>query len=425
MFREKVIKEFLSFTRMERFFILSAMFCGFLITAEYAIIRPVANSVFIHTYGSEWFPYAWMVAIPVNFLIVLLYNRYLPKLGCWRMFLVSIGVIACGSLCSAFFLKKLFFLPFGFYVWKEVYVMMLFQLLWSVIHSTIKMDRAKYLYGMLFAVGGAGGAFGSMIPSFLAVKLGSEHLLFLSLPIYFLLTIAYFFLLKNSSAGVQGVKFEEHVKKTLPPIRHSLQMVFGSRVLTFILLTVVFIQLSATIIDYQFNTILAQEFPLKDIRTAYAGKVLGIMNMVTVVFQCLGSFLLVHYLGIKRSHFLIPILLCSNALAFAFFPVFGMISFAYVTIKSVDFSIFGVIKEMLYIPLKIDEKFRAKAVIDVFVHRAAKAFASLLILGIQFVPSIHALSFLSWANVTVFALWCLVVFNFFREKESAVDKATT
>ncbi len=132
--------------------------------------------------------------------------------------------------------------------------------------------------------------------------------------------------------------------------------------------------------------------------------------------------MLIHYLGIKRSHLALPLLLCLNSIVFQIFPFFGVISFAYISIKSCDFSLFGIIKEVLYIPLKPDEKFRAKAVIDVFAYRTSKAFVSVLILGLQTLLGAAFLPILNWANICLFALWIGTVFFLFKETMPAPSK---
>jgi ATP:ADP antiporter, AAA family len=180
-----------NFSLKERWFVLFAMLSGFCITMDYSIVRPVSNSVFIQAFGAEVFPWAWLATIPLNFLIVSLYNRFLPSLGCFKMFLAILSCIATVNLVCAFYLQDVPFLSFLFYVWKEIYVMLLFQQVWSIIHTNIDKGRAKYLYGLLFAVGGTGGILGSLIPGFLAVKVGSASLLLFSLPIYVLLAIFY------------------------------------------------------------------------------------------------------------------------------------------------------------------------------------------------------------------------------------------
>lgn len=409
----RVIKEeILRFTASERIFILCAMLCGFCISAEYAVIRPVSNAVFITAYTSEILPWAWLAVVPINFLVVALYNRFLPQLGCMKMFLISICAIIAGNLFCAHFMKNLPFLPFIFYVWKEIYVLLMFQQLWSVIHSTIKLDQAKYLYGLIFAVGGIGGVLGSMFPGFFAVKMGSENLLYATLPIYLGLAVAYFWMLKHTQELPQN-----EWKSEQGSWRQGIQLIKSSKFLMFILLIVLFMQVTSTIIYYQFNTILETTIGDKDMRTEYCGRVLGIVNSLTIGLQLVGSFLMVHFLGLRFSHFLVPCALCINAFGCILLPTFPMISYAYITIKAFDFSIFGIIKEMLYIPLKVDEKFHAKAIIDVFAYRTAKAFASFLILFFQF---IHApFSFFSWGSVILFGFWSFIVLRLYQQKEES------
>lgn len=410
-----------SFTTQERLFVLFAMLCGFLISSEYAVIRPVSNAIFLTAYGSAAFPYAWLATVPLNLLVVSLYNKYLPRLGCFKMFTtIAAVVIATNLFCSAF-LDQISWLPFVFYLWKEVYILLMFQQLWSVIHSTISYGRAKYLYGLFFGVGALGAAIGSILPGFFAVKIGSEPLLLATLPIYLLLSVCYYFALKQTKEGVEMRLDDEKRRTSLNAFFHGLKMVGSSRYLTFILLIVTFMQLCSTLVDFQFNTVLEKTILQKDLRTEYTGRILGIVHTVTISLQLFGSFLLIHFLGIKRSHLLIPSLLCLNSIAFQFFPVFGVISFAYISIKSCDFSLFSIIKEVLYIPLKPDEKFRAKAVIDVFAHRSSKAIASAIILSLQAILGTAFLPILNGSSIALFILWIGVIITLI--KEPAVDNS--
>ncbi len=407
--------ELTAFSMQERLFIFFAMLCGFLICAEYAVIRPVSNAVFLTAYGAGAFPYAWLAAVPLNLLVVALYNKYLPRLGCFRMLVMIAAFVTATNLFCAVFLKQISWLPFVFYLWKEIYIMLMFQQLWSMIHSTISFNRAKYLYGFFFGVGALGSTAGSLLPGFFAVQLGSESLLVATLPIFLVLAVCYYFALKQTKEGT-SMKIDDQKQRTsLEAFYHGLKLIGASRYLTFILLIVVFMQLSSTLIEFQFNTVLEKTILQKDLRTEYMARIMGIVHMATISLQLVGSFLLIHYLGIKRSHLLIPFLLCINAVVFQFFPVFGVISFAFISIKSCDFSLFGIIKEVLYIPLKPDEKFRAKAVIDVFAYRSSKALASVLILGLQALLGTTFLPFLNWGSILLFGAWVAIVFVLLKE----------
>jgi ATP:ADP antiporter, AAA family len=409
--------EFSAFTTQERLFILFAMLCGFFISSEYAVIRPVSNAVFLTAYGSAAFPYAWLAIVPLNLIVVSLYNKYLPRLGCFKMFVIVATAVTSTNLFCSVFLNQISWLPFVFYLWKEVYIVLMFQQLWSVIHSTISYGRAKYLYGMFFGVGALGASMGSILPGFFAVKMGSEPLLAATLPLYLSLSCCYYFALKQTKEGV-GMKLDDEKRRTsLNAFFHGLKMISSSRYLMFILLIVVFMQLCSTLIDFQFNTVLEKMIVQKDLRTEYTGRILGVIHSITISLQLFGSFLLIHFLGIKRSHLLIPSLLCLNSVAFQFFPVFGVISFAYISIKSCDFSLFAIIKEILYIPLKPDEKFRAKAVIDIFAYRSSKAIASVIILGLQAILGNTFLPILNWGSIALFTVWIGIVIALLKEPE--------
>jgi AAA family ATP:ADP antiporter len=419
MIWRKLKEEILQLTGAQRIFILCAMICAFCIMADYGIVRPVSNSVFLTEHGADFFPYAWFAIVPLSFLFVELYNRFLARLGVLRMFLAIIFFIAFVNTFCALFMTKIPFVTFLFYVWKEIYIMLLFQQLWSVIHSNVQMGQAKFLYGLIFAVGALGGIFGSIVTGYFAVSMGSPNLLFASLPLFTILTFAFIYMLRKSS--------ELKEDSSQKPIRNFMQGVSAirnSKYLSFILIIVVLMQVATTLIYYQFNSMLELSIPDQDIRTQYSGRVFAIINFVTVLFQLFGSFLFLHYFGLKRSHLLLPLILCFNALGSLVIPSFAMISVAFITIKAFDFSLFGVFKEMLYIPLKQEEKFQAKSIIDVFAYRSAKALASALILVLQGLGFIKMIDCMTWGSLFLLVVWAFVVYKMFQLKEETPEIET-
>ena len=78
-----------------------------------------------------------------------------------------------------------------------------------------------------------------------------------------------------------------------------------------------------------------------------------------------------------------------------------------------DFSVFSIIREMLYLPMKTEEKFRSKAIIDVFASRTAKAFAAFFILFIDYIPFKASIFYTLFI---MFGLWMLVVRVLFSKK---------
>jgi ATP/ADP translocase len=405
----KIRAEFISFQRSEKLFCLFIMLVAFFIAAEYGITRPASNALCITLFSSKIFPWLWLATVPLNLSIVAFYNRFLPSVGPLKM----MGILAAATIAvntSAAFLIQDFpgYALFQF-IWKDIYVLFMFKQLWSLIHTTIAASRAKYLYGIIYAMGTVGSIAGGMLPSFFAVKLGSEQLFLFTFPAYLFLFFFYWKAFKHSAVQEKGFLQNAPEEKA-----QGFGTVFRSPLLFSVLALVVMMQASVALMEYQFNIHLEMNIADLDLRTEYVGRMLSLTNLLSGTLQFVGSFLLVHTLGIRGSHLAIPLALLANAVGMVFIPSFALVSFSVLIIKAIDFSLFGVIREMLYIPMKVDEKFRAKAVIDVFAYRTSKALVSLCVLGLQLFAGLELLRWVSYITVGILLLWLGVVWFLLR-----------
>ena len=405
-------REIAKLSRSEKFFVFFCMLCGFCIAGEYAITRPAGQSIFLSVFSADTLPYVWLWTIPLNFAVVTLYNRLIPRWGPLRVMGLAAAVIAAVHLFAAFFLPIYPKLIFFLFCWKDIYILLMFKQLWSMIHSTIHSSKAKALYGLIFGMGTLGSVLGSSVPSFFAEFLGSERLFLLTLPVYAVLFFAYYQSYRVSGA----IGFKETIAPKEIRSSEGFSMIVKNRYLLGVLLLVIFMQVSVALVEYQFNHEIQFAYPIKDLRTAYMGKIMGVVNIVSLGLQFLGSFLLIHVLGLRGSHFLVPLLLSAGVIGQFFMPGFAMIAFAFVFTKSIDFSLFGVIREMLFVPLNMDEKYRAKAVIDVFAYRTSKAIASFMLLGLQFLVGSMAFHLSVYLSIAIFALWMVTVAFLFRRE---------
>ncbi len=406
--------EIASLTRREKFFILFCMICCMSIAAEYGITRPASNALFLTAFSSKAYPYVWLATVPLNLLVVYLYNRYLPRIGPLKMMLTLGTATAVINTSCGFLLTSFPHLVFFHFAWKDIYILIMFKQLWSMIHSTIAASRAKIIYGVIFGMGTIGSVLSSLIPGVFAVRIGSEQLFFFTLPVYVVMIGSYALAFHRS--GVKETRFESDLSKNS---NEGFSLIRRSPFLIAVLLLVVFMQVSVALAEYQFNAHLELNILQKDLRTEYCGRLIGLTNLLSAALQFLGAFLMVHLLGVKRSHLFIPVLLCLAVLSSWAIPSFAAASLCFVFIKSVDFSLFGIIREMLYIPLKLDEKFRAKAVIDVFAYRTSKALVSLAIIALQGLAGAYLLSWISVFSIAIFATWMAVVAFMFKRYQPA------
>ena len=404
-------------TGREKWFVFFAMMIGFLIAGEYGITRPASHALFLTVFSSNAIPWLWLATVPVNFAAIYLYNRFLPVFGPLKMWMAVASSVLVVNLLAATTLK--IFPEYIFFqcIWKDIYILLMFKQLWSMIHCTIASSRAKYLYGVIFAAGTVGSCLGSCIPSFMAVAIGSESLFYFTLPIYAILLISYRMAIMRSLMSKDSWKKELMIN---PSASEGVSLISRSRFLAAILLLVIAMQVSSGLMEYRFNVYLESYIIDQDLRTAYCGQLFGLTNILSMLLQGVGSFLVIHTMGLRKTHFLIPFLLLGSALCSWIVPSFALISFSYVFLKAIDFSLFSVSREMLYIPFGLDEKFRAKAVIDVFAYRSSKALVSLSILSLQAIAGIYLLEVASYVSVAIFIGWIAVVFFMLRPHTSVI-----
>ncbi|NGX34894.1 MAG: hypothetical protein K1060chlam1_01254 [Candidatus Anoxychlamydiales bacterium] len=416
----KSIKSFfLDFDKTQKVFILSVLASVFFISCDYAIIRPASTSIFLSNFSSKAFPYCWILSVPFNLLVVYLYNRFLPIIGCLKIFFAFVFSIIFVNALTALFVDKVPAIIFFQFIFKDIYILLAFKQVWSMIHSTIDTKKAKLLYGFMFGLGGLGSVLGGVISGFFAVQIKSVNLFFFSIPIYLVVFLFYLKALKNSSASKQDFMKKEAEKSSNP--KESFSLIKRSPYLISILFIVISMQIATAFIDYQFNVYLEKAIPNVDFRTAFTGKLTGVINLISTSFQFFGGFLLINFLGFKKSHLSVPLFLAFNSIIFLIYPSFTMATYSFASIKALDYSFFGIIREMLYIPLKTDEKYRAKAIIDVFAYRSAKAFASLFLIFIQNITGLNIILLISIMSMIIYFIWTRVVYNMFKKHKGIVQ----
>src|SRR5262249_53051195 len=148
----------------------------------------------------------------------------------------------------------------------------------------------------------------------------------------------------------------------------------------------------------------------------------GIASIVTQIF--LTSWVL-DKLGVKVALSFLPVSIFFTSLGFLIFPVLAMATAMSSITNAISYSINQSSKDALYTPTPRDAIYKAKAFIDMFVQRFAKAFA--VILNLAFVALIGAnvrwLSVLALVLTTGYYGLIAYVGKEFKKDEGQVKKA--
>ncbi|MCB9638281.1 MAG: hypothetical protein H6728_16890 [Myxococcales bacterium] len=365
-------------TTWHRVDILRAVGLGllaFVLLGTYAIARPTSESLFLKEYTSKALPSVWLAVAFVALIVVALYNRYASWMPMLRLFgWVSLGSTLIVALLLWAQHLKIREATFALYVWKDVYVVVLVEIFWGYANQVFDLRKARWLYGLFCVMGSLGGLVANLGVGPLARSWGTTRAASLLVPLLFVMGLAVWGFEK-----LVGAEIPASARKEKPAWGDGVRIVLQSPYLWLVFLLILCAQIATNSMDYQYNRMLEQTYPQTDQRTAIVGQVYAVIDVVAIVFQFLTGPIL-RWFGVSATLLLIPATLLLALGAYLMTPTFGMIAFAKIFDKSMGYSLFRAAKEILYLPLSHDEKTQGKAIVDVFSYRAAKGFASILLM---------------------------------------------
>jgi ATP:ADP antiporter, AAA family len=377
-------------------FILMCIGFSFLITLDYSCLRPAAHALFITQFGAKALPWAWFCSLPINFLIVAGFNKIQAHFGSKKLNLIFPVLVMALNAIFTMSLKWHPKMSFAFFLWKDLYILLMFQQLWSQIHASIGQTLGRKLYGAMYGAGAFGSLLGSSIPAIL--KLSTERYLSCTLFIYpFIWMIQ-----KQLLANKEHIGFE---KKAKASAMDGIKQIITSRELITIGTLVALMQMVSALSEYNFSFHLEKNFHDLASRTKASAFVMSLMHFLTLGLQIIFSIISIEKLGIKRGHKMIPTVLLFSSMIYLFLPGFKTASLGFGFAKSLDFSIFSVLKESLYAPLDKAFKYEAKSFIDIFVYRGAKTIMSLALIAFS---SLHSSLFFGSLLVFLVLVWFYV-----------------
>jgi len=349
--------------------LLVGVAAGFLLCG-YELVRSVSVSLFIDTYGAHRLPIV-MALSPVGLFAMLWgYGKLLSAKGTRYTLLVTTVLSGVGILACYFAIVSNWSVALGMlYILREAYIVLIIEQYWSFINSTLNGKQAQKLNGPICGIASVGAICGGLLVGFLAQRLGSATLLvFAAFSLIPAAGIAWW------AYGLGGEPKED--KTDQPEGTLALGLFWKNRTLVYLALLIAATQAVSTVLDLRFSGLLEMAKPLKDERTAFMGNFYALLNGLAFVFQFVMAPLLLRLLSLRSVHLLMPAIHFFTCAVLLVNPTLLTGAIAYLVFKVLDYSVFRASKEILYIPLSFDARYRAKEVIDAFVYRGAKGALS-------------------------------------------------
>jgi AAA family ATP:ADP antiporter len=400
----------------------------FLVITTFWVLKPLKKSLFIEYYDQHGVNIlGWQLAAAQGELIGKVLNMFVAA-GAMVAFTALSRRLSREKLTfafSAFFLAGFAAYAFlvqhphattvwTFYLYGDLYSTAMVAAFFAFVNDSVAPAAARRLYGVIVLGGVAGGAFGSsMLRNWIdEVSRTGWMWICLGMGVAIVLLAAAAGRQVQRVASVQEDKREVSTASEPPPKQSNAalegaQLVFRSRYLLAIVAIVGLYEIISTTLDFQFTATVAHFLngPAigKHISTTFM-----ITNITSLVVQLfLTSFIMTRF-PLWVALVLTPVAMLGSSGLFLMMPLLWPASLLSVSDNALSYSVNQSAREALYTPTSRDEKYKAKAFIDMFVQRFAKALAVGVSLALTTLfASVESMRWLSLFAAALIIVWLL------------------
>jgi len=298
----------------------------------------------------------------------------------------------------------------AFFIWASVFNLFVVSVFWSFMADIFSNAQARRLFGFIAAGGTAGAICGPLLTTALALPLGPANLLPVSAG---LLGVAVFCIHRlgawRSALGEQDAAQPDNGRAIGGQILAGVQLVLRSPYLLGICLLMLLFTTLATFLYFQQAQIVRDSFSDPAQRTAVFAAMDLAVNVLTLLFQVLLTGRLVQWLGLGWTLALVPLLLAAGFLALGLSPVLAVLVVVQVLRRAGNYAIMRPAREMLYVVLGREEKYKAKNFIDTVVYRGGDAFSAWAYAGLRALGL--SLSAIAYVAVPLAQLWAGIAYR--------------
>jgi ATP:ADP antiporter, AAA family len=350
------------------------------------LLKPIRTAALIAHLGAAELPYVRFGTLVAVGAVVMVYTQAVNHFSRLDVVRGASAVFICTLVCfwlalhlggEALGAQRWF--VWAVFILTDIYATVMVAMFWTYTNDVVSRAEADRLYGPIGIGGILGGVAGGLAVDGLIENIG---------PVDLLLVCA---ALVSCGAGLAWVT----ERKVAPPPRPlpnaglarrgdmlaGAREVLRSRYLLCIVGIVVAYEFAAASTEFVVNVIFESSFQNEVEIARMYGRLGWIASGTALVTQLV---IVPRLLPFKRLALLVPPLAMAGATAaLALSPAIVAAIVLAACDRGLNYSLQQVTKESMYVPLGDAQKYKAKAFIDVFVDRAAKALSSLALLGIM------------------------------------------
>ena len=302
----------------------------------------------------------------------------------------------------------------AFFIWVSIFNLFVVSVFWSFMADLFSNEQAKRLFGFIAAGGTVGALVGPVLTTALAIPLGPTNLLLLSA--CFLLWAVFCVnrlisgCTKRPDSAAVNTTASSNVEQAMGGgVFAGIQLVVRSPYLLGICGLMLLFTTLATFLYFQQAQIIRDHFADSAERTAVFAAMDLAVNTLTIVIQIFVTGRLVKWLGLAVTLALIPLLLGVGFAVLGYAPLLPVLVVVQVIRRAGNYAIMRPAREMLYVVLGREEKYKAKNFIDTAVYRAGDAMSAWVYAGLRAMG--FGLGAIAWLAVPLAGLWAWLAYT--------------
>jgi AAA family ATP:ADP antiporter len=392
---------------------------SFLAMTSYNIIKPLAKSQFLSSFGADNVPYVTFGLGVLIGVIMQGYTRLIAGVSRrWMIPVTQVGI--AGVLVLFWFLFTVVgadWVAVAFYVAVSILAILLISQFWTLANDVYDPRQAKRIFGFIGGGASLGGATGGGLTAYLVESVGGRTMILIGAVVMFLcLAIVIAIVRREQSAGTSDASKtgeEESVSSG-----EAIRLLRSSWHLQIISLVIAFGAIGSAIIDQQILMAAAESLGEQnsDSIAAFLGQLTVYLSLIGFVIQVSVTSRIHRVLGIGFALLMLPVSLGTSAALILLNRALWAPSVGRILDTALRYTIDKTSREVLFLPLPLELKYRAKPFIDVTMDRFAKGVGAVLILicikewglGLDWQQ-------LSWLTVGLVAAWVVVAIAARRE----------
>ncbi len=390
---------------------------SFLAMTAYNVIKPITRSKFISSLGADNLPYVQLAAGLLIGVLMQGYSMLVARLP--RRYVAPLTLAGMSGLLVLFWI--LFrtagsWVSVGFYLLGLILAVLVISQFWTLANDIYDARQAKRLFGFIGGGSSLGGMMGAGLTALVVSRIGTNNLLLCSAAILLACAgLAALIVRREAAAGRGGSAATE--EEGLGG-KEALRLLRESRHLQIISLVIAFAAIGAGLIEQQLNmaTEAFKGRAATDNLTAFLAQVTLYLSAIGFFIQVFLTSRIHRYLGVGFALLVLPTSLGVTGVVMLLNAALWAPALARILDTSLRYSLDKTTREVLFLPLPIDLKYRAKPFVDVTVDRFAKGLGALLAL-VLIKPWGLAFNWqqISYASLAVMALWVVTAVRARRE----------